>query len=150
TGLRCGRHPKWSRHDGGTGLRCLALPPCSAAPAQRRNGKRRAGVPTRLSTTAPGRSALRRDNADGLATTAGAELHRARRQREHRVVATAPDVHPGVEVGAVLPHQDLSGVHQLAAEPLDAETLRVRVAAVLGAGRALLVCHPGCLLPALD
>src|SRR5262249_48762725 len=55
-----------------------------------------------------------------------------------------------VEVGAVLPHQDLPRVDHLPAEPLDAQPLRVRVAAVLRAGRALLVCHPGRLLPALD
>ena len=47
----------------------------------------------------------------------------------------------GVEVGAALADDDLAGLDDLAAEALDAEVLRVRVATVAGRGRALFVCH---------
>src|SRR5690349_8144970 len=83
----------------------------------------------------------RRDDVDDLAAALGAELDRARRQGEQGVVATAADVGAGVEVGAALTHDDLAGLDDLAAEALDAEVLRVRVATVAGRGRALLVCH---------
>ena len=65
----------------------------------------------------------------------------ARDQGEQRVVATTADAGAGVEVGAALADDDLAGVDDLAAEPLDAEALGVGVATVLGRGRALLVCH---------
>ena len=52
----------------------------------------------------------------------------------------------GVEVGAALAHDDLAGVDDLAAVPLDAEALGVGVATVLGGRGALLVCHRLCLL----
>src|SRR5262249_26271362 len=42
---------------------------------------------------------------------------------------------------AALSHQDAAGAHGLAAEALDAEPLRIRVAAILGRGLAFLVSH---------
>src|SRR6476620_3697548 len=62
-------------------------------------------------------------------------------QGEQRVVATAADPVAGVEVGAALPDNDLAGVHQLAAEPLDSQPLSIRVPTVARRGCALLVCH---------
>ena len=45
-------------------------------------------------------------------------------QGEQGVIA-ATDPITRMEVGAALPDDDLAGVHQLAAEPLDAEPLRL-------------------------
>src|SRR5699024_8045244 len=59
-----------------------------------------------------------RDDVDDPAAPAGAELHRARGEREQRVVATAADVGAGVEVGAALADDDLAGVDDLAAVAL--------------------------------
>src|SRR5215831_8518610 len=84
---------------------------------------------------------LRRDDVDDLAATLHAELHRARGQREQRVVATAADEVARVELRATLTDQDLAGVDQLTAEPLHAEPLRVGVATVARAGRTLFVSH---------
>src|SRR6478609_7970998 len=79
--------------------------------------------------------------ADRLAATLGAELHGAGGGREQGVVAATPDIDAGVEVGAALADQDLAGLDDLTAEPLDAESLSIRVATVARAGSALLVCH---------
>src|SRR4029079_12849357 len=49
-------------------------------------------------------------HVDELAATLGAEFDSAGGGREQRVVATAADVHTGMEVGAALPHQDLAGL----------------------------------------
>ena len=46
-----------------------------------------------------------------------------------------------MEVGAALADDDLAGLDELAAEALDAEALRVGVAAVTGGTKPLLVCH---------
>src|SRR5690606_14104611 len=82
-----------------------------------------------------------RNDVDGLATALGTELDGTGREGEQRVVAAASHVHAGVEVGAALAHDDLAGVDGLATEALDAESLRVRIATVTGAGCTLLVCH---------
>src|SRR4029077_17953388 len=71
------------------------------------------------------------DDAYGLAATLGAEFDGAGGSREYCVLAAAPDVDAGVEVGSALADDDLSGLDDLAAEALDAEPLRVRVAAVM-------------------
>src|SRR5674536_24032 len=108
--------------------------------------------PHRLGGRLGGRIGWRRsgrDDADGLAATLGVEQHRARREREQRVVATAADSVPRVEVRPALPNDDLAGLDHLPAVPLDAEALGVGVPAVPAGGRALLVCH-GRLLPGLD
>src|SRR5215210_1707930 len=83
----------------------------------------------------------RRNDVDDPAAPAGPELDGPRAEREQGVVTAAADVQPRVEVGAPLAHDDLAGVHLLAAEALDAEALRVGVAPVAGGRRALLVSH---------
>src|SRR3546814_4298789 len=86
-------------------------------------------------------SPLTGDDVHHAATATGAELDRTGGEGEQGVVATAADVGAGVEVRAALADDDLARVDALAAEALDAETLGVRVATVLGRGCALLVCH---------
>ena len=72
----------------------------------------------------------RSNYVDGLAATLDSKLHRAGSGREEGVVATATDVDAGMEVGAALPDNDLARLDDLAAEPLDAESLRVGFATV--------------------
>jgi hypothetical protein len=62
-------------------------------------------------------------------------------QREQGVIAAAADTIACVEVGTALPDDDFACVDQLAAEPFDAEPLRIGVPAIPGRGRSLLVCH---------
>ena len=59
-----------------------------------------------------------------------AELDGAGCLGEQGVVAATADVDAGVEVGAALTDEDLAGLDDLAAEPLDAEPLGVGVATV--------------------
>src|SRR5690606_37599395 len=87
------------------------------------------------------RSSGGRNDVDDLAAALRSELDRTGREREQGVVPAASDVVAGVEVGATLTHDDLTGVDELAAEALHAEALRIGVAAVLGGRCALLVCH---------
>src|SRR4051794_37857990 len=70
------------------------------------------------------------DDVDELASAPGTELHGPGGGGEQGVVPTATDVDAGMEVGAALTDQDLAGLDDLAAEPLDAESLRVRVTTV--------------------
>src|SRR5690606_27943391 len=56
-------------------------------------------------------------------------------------VAAQADVLAGLELRAALADEDAARRDDLAVEPLDAETLRVAVAAVLGAAYALLMSH---------
>jgi hypothetical protein len=63
--------------------------------------------------------------ADGTPPAPPAELDLASYQGEQRVVAATADAYSRVEVRAVLAHDDLARVDKLAAEPLDAEPLRV-------------------------
>src|SRR2546430_2305830 len=88
-----------------------------------------------------GRLRLDRNDVDSLATALHAELDRTRLQGEQRVVAATADVDAGVELGAALADQDLTGLDHLAAVALDAEVLGIGIATVAGAGRTLLVCH---------
>ena len=71
-----------------------------------------------------------RDDVDGLAAALDTELDGARRRREQRVVATAADVDARMEVGAALADDDLAGLHDLATEPLDAESLGIGITTV--------------------
>jgi hypothetical protein len=73
----------------------------------------------------PGRSDAGRDDADGLATARLAELHVSLDQREERVISPAADIRTGMELGAALPDQNLTGVDGLAAETLDASRCAV-------------------------
>src|SRR5690606_28417880 len=72
------------------------------------------------------------------------ELHPAVHQGEQGVVLAEPDVHARMEPRATLAHDDRSCGHHLAAERLDAQHLRIRIATVAGRAAALLLCH--CLL----
>ena len=60
---------------------------------------------------------------------------------EQGVVAPAADVDTRVELRAALTHQNLAGLDDLTAEPLDAQPLRSGITTVARAGRAFLVCH---------
>src|SRR5690606_1199646 len=62
-------------------------------------------------------------DADDFASALAGELDRTGSGGEQGVVTAAADVQAGVEAGAALPHQDLAGLDDLAAEPLDAESL---------------------------
>src|SRR5581483_6609813 len=73
---------------------------------------------------------LGRYDADGPTAAMGAELDGAGDQREQRIVAASAHAVARVEVRAVLPHEDLARVHCLAAVPLHAEALGLRVTAV--------------------
>jgi hypothetical protein len=53
-------------------------------------------------------------------------------QREQGVITATANTVACVEVGTALPDDDLAGVHQLAAEPLDAEPLRIGVSTISG------------------
>jgi len=68
----------------------------------------------------PGRSDAGREDADSLATARFTKLHVSLDQREERVIAPAADIRTGMELGAALPDQNLTGVDGLAAETLDA------------------------------
>src|SRR5690554_2674476 len=84
-----------------------------------------------------------RDHAHGAALlrTLDAELDLAVDEREQRVVATQADARTRVELGAALANDDVAGIDGLAAEDLDAQVLRVGVAAVARGTYAILVCH---------
>ena len=70
-----------------------------------------------------------------------AELDRALAHGEDRVVAADVRAGAGAEPRAALADDDHAGLHLLAGEDLDAEPLRVRVAAVPGGTEAFLVSH---------
>ena len=69
------------------------------------------------------------------------ERDAARDARVQRVVAAHPDVGAGVILRTALAHDDVAREHLLAAEALDAESFRLRIAAVPGAAACFLVCH---------
>src|SRR6266705_2043392 len=79
----------------------------------------------------------------GLAVqrTLGAEGHFAVDQREQRVILARADVGASVEFGAALTHDDRAGRHDLAAEHLHAEHLRLGSTAVPRGTAALFLCH---------
>src|ERR1051326_2052879 len=81
------------------------------------------------------------DDADVARVAASLEADVAVDLREQRVVPAATDVQAGLEARAALPHEDAATGHELAAEPLDAEHLRVRVTAVARAADAFFVRH---------
>jgi hypothetical protein len=76
------------------------------------------------------RRRLGSEDAHGLATAVPAERHCPADEREQRVVLAPAYTRTRVEVRAALADDDLSRVHHLAAETLDAEALSVRVTAV--------------------
>src|SRR5690349_21446072 len=95
-----------------------ALPPFAKAT----KGRSRVYDPGRPSTTCvwPGRSDAGRNDADSLATARVAELHVSLNQREERVIAPAAESRTGMELGAALADENLTGMDGLGAETLDA------------------------------
>src|SRR4029079_7741708 len=69
------------------------------------------------------------------------KLDDARDFREQRVVFATPHVQARPEAPAALPHEDRSARHEVAVEALDAEPLRVAVAAISRTALSLFVCH---------
>src|SRR5581483_1420966 len=78
---------------------------------------------------------------DHAAPAATLELNHPRAGGEDRVVAPEAGALAGPEAGAALANDDLAAAHALACEDLDAEHLRVRVAAVPARSKPLLVRH---------
>ena len=66
--------------------------------------------------------------------------------REQRVVAAALDVVSRMELGTALTHENRSARHQLTAEGLDAQVLRIAVAAVSRTAQSFFMSH---VLPSL-
>src|SRR6202140_768741 len=69
------------------------------------------------------------------------ELHLAGHLGEQRMVGAHTDVRAGTDRRAALTHEDVARQHLLAPEALHAQTLGVRIAAVLGTAACLFVCH---------
>src|SRR3972149_11803175 len=76
------------------------------------------------------------------------ELHAARDLREDGVVLAEASVEPRPKPPASLPDDNRTPGHHVAVVRLDAEPLRVRVAAVAGTALSLLMSH--LLLPRLN
>src|SRR5688572_3445101 len=89
-----------------------------------------------------GPSLLRQDADEGAPVGALLlELDPPILQREQRVVGADADVVARAVRCAALAHQDIAREHLLAAELLDAESLRLGLAPVLGTAARFLVCH---------
>ena len=87
---------------------------------------------------APGRpGALVDEDVHHAASAVRAEFHGAGGKCEQRVVLAAADVGARVKVRSTLADDDLACADNLTAETLDAQTLRVAVASVSGAGCTL-------------
>src|SRR5215470_11792765 len=84
---------------------------------------------------------LGRQNADVAGVAATLELHDAVHLGEQRVVRAQADVRTGLEAGAPLSDQNGAAGHELPAEALHAEHLRVGVASVARAADTFLVRH---------
>src|SRR5215212_6109408 len=83
-----------------------------------------------------------RGNADeASALTLVVELHDAVDLGEERVVAADADVHAGLELRAALADENRSTGHELTGEALDAQHLRLRVAAVARRALSFLMSH---------
>src|SRR5437763_5162495 len=85
-------------------------------------------------------------DCDGPALSARPEREGAVALGEDRVVRAEPRAGARAEARAALADDDHAGLHRLAVEQLDAEALRVRVAAVPGGAETFLVSHLAFLL----
>src|SRR5947208_12574764 len=85
-------------------------------------------------------------HCDGPALSARPEREGAVTLGEDRVVLADPRAGARAEARATLADDDHAGLHRLAVEELDAEALRVRVAAVPGGAKTFLVSHLAFLL----
>ena len=83
----------------------------------------------------------RRRHGDDPAAAAGVELDHARPGGEDRVVAADAGARAGAEARAALPDEDHPRLDLLPVEQLDAQSLRLGVAAVLRGAETFLVCH---------
>src|SRR5450631_2556263 len=90
------------------------------------------------------RSGLDRHGRLALRAVLGV-LHLSGLRREERVILADADVGAGMERRPALANQDRAGVHLLAAVCLEAEALRLGIAAVAGRPACFLVCHE-CIL----
>src|SRR5258708_46204 len=86
------------------------------------------------------------NDRDGAALAARLELDRAVLVREDRVVASEAGARAWAEPRPALAHEDHARLHRLSGEDLDAEHLRIRVAAVPRGAESFLVCHLALLL----
>ena len=85
---------------------------------------------------------VRFDDADAAAVLAKSlEPDRAGDLRKERIVLSAADVAAGVNSCAALAHEDRAGSDELAGEALDAQSLTVTVAPVLGTAYTFFVSH---------
>src|SRR5207249_5797102 len=89
----------------------------------------------------PRRSGRGGDDAHVAVVAPTSEPHVAVDLREQRVVRAESDVQARPKSRAALPDENAAARHELAAEPLDAEHLRIAVATGAGAADALLVSH---------
>src|ERR1041385_6021195 len=88
------------------------------------------------------RALLRGTDADEFAVPAAvAELNDTGDFGEQRVVLAQAHVLTRLNAGAALPDDDRTAGHQLAAEGLHAQTLRIRIAPVFGTSQTFLMCH---------
>src|SRR5262245_50966691 len=69
------------------------------------------------------------------------EPHDAIDQREERIIRTHANVAAGTELRAALADNNVPCNDPLAAEPLHAAPLRVRVATIAGRALTFLMCH---------
>jgi hypothetical protein len=74
------------------------------------------------------------------------EFDDSRNHREERIVRTAPDVKPRLELGASLTNENLAAVDRLSAEPLNSESLGIGIPSVSRAAYTLLVRHTTSLM----
>src|SRR5437773_11000661 len=89
----------------------------------------------------PASSGRAGDDAHVAVVAAPLEPHVAVDLCNEGVVRAEADVEAGPKARAALPYEDAAARDELAAEPLDAEHLRIRVAAVARAADTLLVSH---------
>src|SRR5207244_11482099 len=81
------------------------------------------------------------EDADVARVAAALEANDTVDLGEERVVGAAADVEAGLEPRAALADEDAAAADELSSEPLDAEHLRIGVAAVAGAADTFLVRH---------
>ena len=88
-----------------------------------------------------GRLLLDSVNADFLAILAHSlELDVAVDESEEGVIRTLADIVAGMDVGSALSDKDIACENELTVASLDAESLGLRITAVLGRTRTLLMC----------
>jgi hypothetical protein len=69
------------------------------------------------------------------------ELDKSVSHREQSVILAQSDIQAGLDMRAVLAHDDRARAHELAVKTLDAEPLGIAVATVAGGPAAFLVSH---------